>query len=92
MSSENNCPLGSFLAKQLSSERCKKWRIVFFAALLLIALLNIFITNNHPHFGVDSYVFFWSVFGLVCGVVLIFLVKKVIQPIIKRPEDYYGDL
>jgi TRAP-type C4-dicarboxylate transport system permease small subunit len=84
--------LGRFLDKQLTPERTRTWRIVFFLALAVIALLNIIIRNHHPHFGVDAYPFFWVLFGLIVGVVLVFLVKKIIQPLIKRSEDYYGDL
>lgn len=84
--------LGSFLDRQLSPERIRIWRIVFFLVLLVIALLNLLITNHHPHFGWDKYPFFWVAFGLILGVVMIFLVKKIIQPLIKRPEDYYHDL
>jgi hypothetical protein len=84
--------LGSFLDKQLTCERTRTWRIVFFALLLVIALLNLVITNHHPHFGVDKYPFFWVAFGLILGVVMVFFVKKIVQPLIKRPEDYYHDL
>jgi hypothetical protein len=84
--------LGSFLDAQLKPERIRVWRLVFFGALALVALLNLVIKNHHPHFGVDAYPFFWPAFGLVTGVVLVFLVKKIIQPLIKRSEDHYGDL
>jgi hypothetical protein len=84
--------LGGFLDRQLEPGRIRAWRLVFFLALALTALLNLLLRNHHPHFGLDVYPFFWPLFGLVAGVVLVFLVKKIIQPIIKKPEDYYGDL
>jgi hypothetical protein len=84
--------LGGFLDAQLTPERIRLWRLVFFIALALIALLNLVIVNHHPHFGVDAYPFFWAAFGLIVGVFLVFLVKKIIQPLIKRSEDHYGDL
>ncbi|MDR3154780.1 MAG: DUF4411 family protein [Deltaproteobacteria bacterium] len=84
--------LGRFLASQLSPEKIRAWRIVFFAALALAALLNVFITNHEPHFGLDRYRFFWPAFGLAVGVAMVLLVKKIIQPLIKRTEDHYGDL
>ncbi|MDR1487210.1 MAG: hypothetical protein LBT62_04360 [Deltaproteobacteria bacterium] len=91
-SSENDSALGRFLAAQLTPPRLKAWRNLMFGVLALAALLNLVVANHHPHFNVDRYPFFWPVFGLVCGVVMIFLVKKVIQPIIKRTEDHYADL
>ncbi|MDR2367059.1 MAG: hypothetical protein LBF58_02965 [Deltaproteobacteria bacterium] len=89
---EQKCFLGRFLADQLAPGRPRVWRNVFFAILLVIAALGVVIPNHHPHFGVDSYPFFWPVFGLVAGLVMVFVVKKIIQPLIKRPEDHYGDL
>ncbi|MDR3205128.1 MAG: hypothetical protein LBV23_10395 [Deltaproteobacteria bacterium] len=89
---DNKSLLGAFLADQLSAERLRTWRIIFFLLLALIALMSLIIKNLHPHFGFDAYPFFWPIFGLVVGLVLIFVVKKIIQPIIKRTEDHYGDL
>jgi hypothetical protein len=84
--------LGQFLANQLAPGRPKVWRNIFLATLLVIAILGVLVRNHHPHFGYDAYPFFWPIFGLVAGLVLIFVVKKIIQPLIKRPEDHYGDL
>ena len=68
--------LGSFLDAQLSPERTRAWRLGLFIVLAVTALLSLVINNHHPHFGVDAYPFFWTVFGLVVGVFLVFLVKK----------------
>ncbi|MDR0622615.1 MAG: hypothetical protein LBJ61_12200 [Deltaproteobacteria bacterium] len=84
--------LGRFLADQLAPGRAKAWRNAFLAILAVIAVLGVVIPNHHPHFGFDAYPFFWPIFGLGVGLVLIFVVKKIIQPLIKRPEDHYGDL
>ncbi|MDR2197876.1 MAG: hypothetical protein LBR53_00165 [Deltaproteobacteria bacterium] len=84
--------LGAFLDRQLDAGRIKFWRTLFFLILLAVALLNLLIKSHHPHFGVDRYPFFWPVFGLVIGGVMVVLVKKIIQPVIKKPEDFYGDL
>jgi peptidoglycan/LPS O-acetylase OafA/YrhL len=84
--------LGRFLASQLAPGRPKVWRNLFLAILLVVAVLGVVVPNHHPHFGYDAYPLFWPVFGLGAGLVLIFVVKKIIQPLIKRPEDHYGDL
>ncbi|MDR1086279.1 MAG: hypothetical protein LBP22_15845 [Deltaproteobacteria bacterium] len=91
-SNENKGFLGSFLAAQLTPGRIKLWRGIFFAVLALAALLNLVIKNHHPHFGYDKYPLFWPVFGLAAGLILVLVVKKIIQPLIKKPEDYYGDI
>ncbi|MDR1656485.1 MAG: hypothetical protein LBT47_02865 [Deltaproteobacteria bacterium] len=84
--------LGRFLAAQLEGSRPKLWRTAFFVILAVVVGLSLIVPNHHPHFVYDAKPFFWPIFGLVAGVILVFLVKKVIQPIIKRPEDHYGDL
>jgi MFS family permease len=83
--------LGSLLSAQLTPERVKMWRTVMFAILGVAAAIGLVIPNHHPHFGIDAWPFFWPVFGLVLGLCLVILAKRIIQPIIKRPEDYYGD-
>ena len=85
-------PLGRVLEENRSCDKVKIWRMLFFAVLAILVVLNFVVPNLHPHFVVDKYPGFWPVFGLVVGVIMIFLVKKIIQPLIKRPEDYYGDL
>jgi p-aminobenzoyl-glutamate transporter AbgT len=84
--------VGKFLNDQLTPEKKRSWKIAFFAILAVVALLNLIIRTGAPHFGLDAYPFFWAAFGLVIGVAMVFLVKKIIQPLIKRSEDYYGDL
>ncbi|MDR1310217.1 MAG: hypothetical protein LBL95_10045 [Deltaproteobacteria bacterium] len=89
---EKKSLLGQFLDAQLAPGRPKIWRNAFLALLAAVAVLGIAVPNHHPHFGYDAYPFFWPAFGLGAGLVLIFVVKKIIQPIIKRPEDHYDDL
>ncbi|MDR0355815.1 MAG: hypothetical protein LBJ64_08805 [Deltaproteobacteria bacterium] len=92
MTEEKKGFLGQFLENQLAPGRPKLWRNIFLTSLAVIAVLGVAIKNRHPHFGYDAYPFFWPVFGLGLGLALIFAVKKIIQPLIKRPEDHYGDL
>lgn len=72
--------------------RTEVWLLAFFAFLGLLVLINIFARPEHPHFGLDSWWGFWPVFGLAVGVAMVFIMKRVIQPLIVRKEDYYGDL
>jgi hypothetical protein len=91
-SPEKAGPLGRFLDSQLAPEKLRFWRRLFWAALALPVLLSLVVKNHHPHFGLDAYPMFWPLFGLLAGIILIFAVKKILQPAIKRPEDHYGDL
>ena len=68
------------------------WFLLFFGILALLLLLNLFIQPHHPHFGVDKYPWFWAFFGLGVGLTMIFVMKRIIQPLIVRKEDYYGDI
>lgn len=68
------------------------WMVLWIVALSLIMLLNLFIWPEHPHFVIDIVPWFWAVFGLGIGVVMIFVMKRLIQPLIVRKEDYYGDI
>jgi len=84
--------LGRFLEENRTPEKRRAWKLALFAVLGLLVVLNLIVRNHHPHFGIDDIPGFWPVFGLVAGVVMVFFVKKIVQPLIKRPEDYYGDL
>lgn len=82
--------LGLFLENQ--KKKAAVWRLIMFAALGVIVVLNFFIHNHHPHFGWDAYPEAWAAFGLGVGLLMVLLAKKVVQPLIKRREDFYGDL
>jgi len=86
-------PLGRWLEENRAPLKTSAWKKALALFLAVIAALNFFIRPHEPHFGLDVLPLFWPVFGLVAGVVMVFLVKRIIQPFfLKRPEDYYGDL
>ena len=86
-------PLGRWLEDNRTPERLAVWKKVFFGLLALMVVLNLIVPNHHPHFaGMDAVPGFWPAISFVMGVAMIFFVKKIVQPLIKRPEDYYGDL
>jgi hypothetical protein len=65
---------------------------LWFGTLAFLLFLNIFIRPEHPHFAVDASWGFWAVFGLGIGCLMVFVMKRIIQPLIVRNEDYYGDI
>lgn len=67
----------------------KTWRLVFFVVLAVLVGLNFLIGPHEPHFGLDAYPGFFAGFGLIAGLAMVILMKKVIQPMIARGEDYY---
>lgn len=82
--------LGGFLERQ--REHAGAWLKVMYLALAALLGLNLLIGPHEPHFGLDAYPGFWAGFGLVVGLVMVFVMKRIIQPLIVRREDYYGDL
>lgn len=82
--------LGNILLAQLKKRGL--WLRVFFSVLAAFVVLNVFIRPSDPHFTLDVYPGFWAVFGLGVGAAMVFVMKKIIQPLIVRKEDYYGDI
>jgi len=70
-------------------DRWKIWRIVFFVVLGVLVGINVLIHPHHAEFGIDAYPGFWGLFGLVSGLAMVIIMKKIIQPLIARKEDYY---
>ncbi|WP_027183304.1 hypothetical protein [Desulfovibrio inopinatus] len=65
------------------------WKWVFFSFLLLLVLLNVFILPHHPHFELEHYPGFWAAFSLLGTVIMTFVLKKIVFPIISRKEEDY---
>jgi hypothetical protein len=86
--------LAALPAKTLEREhgRAGFWLLLYMAFLALLAFLNLFIRPEHPHFGADGWFGFWPVFGLGVGLAMIFVMKRIVQPLIARQEEYYDDL
>ena len=87
---EHDSLLGAFIQMQLKMVGC--WALAWAGVMALFLFLNIFIHPHHPHFVVDAYWGFWAVFGLGVGLVMVYVMKRIVQPLIVRKEDYYGDI
>lgn len=92
MAQEHIGALGAWLERNRRPGQVAKWRKAMFAVLAALAVLSFVVPNHHPHFGVDRAPLFWPCFAFLAGVAMVFFVKKLVQPLIKRPEGYYGDL
>ncbi|MDP3426982.1 MAG: hypothetical protein Q8S17_06345 [Humidesulfovibrio sp.] len=63
--------------------------VLFFLGLAGLVGANVFIRPYHVEFVYDAYAGFWAVFGLVVGLALVIVMKKIVQPMISRGDDYY---
>ncbi|MDA8743450.1 hypothetical protein N9N28_02345 [Rubripirellula amarantea] len=55
---------------------------------LATVLADLFYTNPHQHFDIETTFGFQAWFGFVAFVVIVFL-GRAMRLIVKRPEDYY---
>lgn len=53
-----------------------------------LVLADLFYTNPHPHFDLETSFGFQAWFGFVAFVVIVFL-GRVLRLIVRRKEDYY---
>lgn len=60
----------------------------FYICLLLLIIVDLFIPK-HPDFSWEAYPSFYASYGFVAFVLLIFLAKYILRPLVKRKEDYY---
>jgi hypothetical protein len=80
--------LGNWLSWQRMKSRF--WGRAALVFLALLVLLNfLFLHPHHPHFGTEKIPGFWAVFGLGWALVLIFVMKRIVAPIIGMDEDKY---
>lgn len=80
-------PLGAFFEKL--RQKTTLWLVLMFVVLALLVALNFFILPEHPHFGLDKYPGFFAGFGLIFGLIMVIAMKKIVQPMISRDEEYY---
>jgi hypothetical protein len=63
--------------------------VLFFLGLVGLVGANVFIRPHEVEFVYDAYPGFWAVFGLVGGLAMVIIMKKIVQPMISRGDDYY---
>lgn len=80
--------LGDWLER--ARQNANGWKKALYIVLGIFVLLNLFITPHHPHFPVEAIPGFWEIFGVVSTVVMVVVLKKIIYPILARPEDDNG--
>ncbi len=73
-----------------AQERGVRLAIRILLALGLLSVLAEFVIHRHTEFGFSALPGFYALVGFAayCAIVL---GAKALRPLLKRPEDYYGD-
>ena len=80
--------LGRWLARQRTISGF--WLTILIILLGGVLAINLLLLHpHHPHFHGEDTPGFWALFGLAGAVLMIFLLKKGLGPLLKRPEDIY---
>lgn len=64
-----------------------KWILYLLMAATIV--FDIFIPRHEAHFFGDKIPGFWSVFGFICCVLLIRIMKGLAHTVLMKKEDYY---
>lgn len=76
--------LGSWLEK--ARERSGAFKTLLFVVLAALVGLSLFIPHE-PEFPAEKLPGFWPLFALIGTVVMIVVLKKIVYPILARPEE-----
>ena len=82
--------LGDFLDR-LRKGNIGAWKLGLFVFLGAAIVVNFFIHPRHAEYFLDNYPGHWAVFGLVVSVAMVLVMKKIVQPLLKRPEEKDDD-
>lgn len=63
--------------------------VLWFLGLAGLVAANLFLRPHVAEFVLDAYPGFWPAFGLIVGLALVIVMKKIVQPMISRGDDYY---
>jgi hypothetical protein len=82
--------LGEFF-ERLRGEHLAAWKTGLFVFLAVLVLLNLFILPPHAEYGPDAWPGFWAAFGLAAALLMVWVMEKLVQPLIKRTEEKDDD-
>ena len=75
------------LLERTRREHAGAWKAGLFIFLGCAVLANLLLGPPTPEYRLDAYPGFWAVFGIGSTVIMVWVMKKIIQPLIKRPEE-----
>ena len=69
----------------------KKYHWFILGLITVASLVAEFTMHHHSsvHFWFTKIPIFWILFGLIGCLILVFLAKKILAPILYKKEDYY---
>ncbi|MBI5603335.1 MAG: hypothetical protein HY879_08255 [Deltaproteobacteria bacterium] len=65
-----------------------KWILYLLMAAAIV--FDIFIPRHEAHFFGDKIPGFWSVFGIICCILMIRIMKGIAHAWLMKKEEYYG--
>jgi len=83
--------LGNFLDRMRTGRSVSAWKLGLFALLGAALAVNFFVYPHQAEYFIDNYPGHWAVFGLAVSVAMVLAMKKIVQPLLKRPEDKDDD-
>ena len=83
--------LGNFLNRMRADRSVSAWKLGLFAFLGATLAVNFFVYPRQAEYYIDNYPGHWAVFGLAVSVAMVLFMKKIVQPLLKRPEDKDDD-
>ncbi|MBT3784853.1 hypothetical protein HOF92_07730 [bacterium] len=66
----------------------KKALNCFFICCGILFCLD-FLIHRHGHIPVEEWPGFYAVFGFIACILLVFIAKYILRPLVMRKEDYY---
>jgi len=78
--------LGNFLQRLRRGRSIRVWKIGLFVFLGAALAVNFFVYPHKARYVIDNYPGHWAVFSLLVSVAMVLVMKKTVQPLLKRPE------
>lgn len=75
---------------QYLHDHLKALKLVLYLVMAAAIVFDIFIPRHEAHFFGDKIPVFWSVFGLICCILMIRIMKGISHAWLMKKEDYYG--
>ena len=68
--------------------RVKKFLKTFYISCIALFLVDFFIPR-YTHIEVENWPGFYAVYGFIACVLLVFIAKHILRPLVMKEEDYY---
>ena len=83
--------LGNFLDRMRTPRSVRTWKLGLFVFLGIALVVNFFLYPHQAEYFLDNYPGHWAIFGLLVSLAMILIMKKIVQPMLRRPEDKDDD-